>query len=134
MLIMLIDANEDRDVATADVVRAYLLADMNEFTMVKIVGTAKDIMCQVNPDYKNYITKERFKNALYLRLTKALYGCMQFALLWYRIFKGYLEKLGFVLNPYDPRVANKVIDDKQCTICWNVDDTKILHVDSKVVD
>ena len=27
-----------------------------------------------------------------------------------------------------------VIDGKQCTICWYVDDTKISHVDSKIVD
>ena len=42
--------------------------------------------------------------------------------------------MGFTLNKHDPCVANKVINRKQCTICWYVDDTKIPHVDSKVVD
>ena len=39
----------------------------------------------------------------------------------------------FKLNKYDPCVANKIINGKQCTICWYVDDTKISHVDEKVV-
>ena len=39
----------------------------------------------------------------------------------------------FVLNPYDSCIANSVIDGKQCTIAWYVDDTKISHVDPNVV-
>ena len=41
--------------------------------------------------------------------------------------------MGFELNPYDTCVANKTINNKQCTIVWYVDDTKISHVDSIVV-
>jgi len=41
--------------------------------------------------------------------------------------------LGFVLNPYDPCIANCTIDGKQCTIAWYVDDTKISHEDHNVV-
>ena len=41
--------------------------------------------------------------------------------------------MGFNLNPYDTCVANKTINNKQCTIVWYVDDTKISHVDSIVV-
>ena len=38
------------------------------------------------------------------------------------------------MNKYDPCVANKIINGKQYTICWYVDDTKISHEDPKVVD
>ncbi len=41
--------------------------------------------------------------------------------------------MGFVLNPYDPCVANCIINNKQCTLVWYVDDNKISHVDSHVV-
>jgi hypothetical protein len=41
--------------------------------------------------------------------------------------------MGFKLNPYDPCVANKTINGKQCTIVWYVDDNKISHVDYDVV-
>ena len=40
-----------------------------------------------------------------------------------------LSKEGFVLNIYDPCVANKQINRKQCTIYWYIDDTKSSHVD-----
>ena len=59
---------------------------------------------------------------------------MQSAMLWYETFKGSLKVLGFKLNAYDPCVANKMINGKQCTICWYVDDTKISHKDPKVID
>jgi Reverse transcriptase (RNA-dependent DNA polymerase) len=70
---------------------------------------------------------------LYLRLLKALYGCVQSALLWYNLFTGTLQKLGYKLNPYDSCIANKMVNGKQSTIVWYVDDTKISHVDSAVV-
>jgi hypothetical protein len=40
---------------------------------------------------------------------------------------------GFEVNPYDACVANKMINGKQCTILWHVDDLKISHVDEDVV-
>ena len=42
--------------------------------------------------------------------------------------------MGFELNTHDPCVANKIINGQQCTIAWYVDDNKISHVDSAVVD
>ena len=76
MLSMLIDAHEHREMATADVVGAYLLADMKDFTIVKITDTTAEMMCKVDPTYKNYLTIENGKKTLYLGLVKALYGCM----------------------------------------------------------
>jgi len=49
MISLMIDAKERRDVATADVEGAYLHADMEEFVLLKLVGEADNIMCQVNP-------------------------------------------------------------------------------------
>jgi hypothetical protein len=63
---------------------------------------------------------------------KALYGCVKSALLWYELFTGTLQEIGFELNPYDPCVANKMINNKQCTLVWYVDDNKISHADPKV--
>ena len=40
-----------------------------------------------------------------------------------------IQEEGFVLNPYDPCVANKVINGKQMTICWHMDDLKASHHD-----
>ena len=42
--------------------------------------------------------------------------------------------MGFELNDYDKCVANKIIEGKQCTVVWYVDDNKISHMNSQVVD
>ena len=133
MLTILIDAHEGRDVATADIAGAYLNADMDDFVVMKFEGHEVDILCQLNPTHRQHVVMEHGKPTLYVRLLKALYGCVRSALLWYILFSGTLKKQGFVLNPYDPCVANKNINDKQCTIAWYVDDMKISHVDPNVV-
>ena len=76
MMTMLINAHKCRDVATADVVGAYLLADIKDFRVIKITNTTVEIMCKVNPEYEKYITIEKDKKTLYLGLVKALYRCM----------------------------------------------------------
>ena len=133
MLSLIIDSVEERDVATADVVGAYLLADMDDFVLVKLTGDAVDIMCKANNKYESFVAVENGTKVLYLRLLKALYGCVKSALLWYELFTSTLQEMGFELNPYDPCVANKIINGKQCTIGWYVDDNKISHVDPAVV-
>jgi Reverse transcriptase (RNA-dependent DNA polymerase) len=133
MYSILIDAKERRDVATADVVGAYLNADMEDFTLMKLTGEAVDIMVTVDKLYKPYVTTKKGKPVLYLQLKKALYGCVKSALLWYELFANTLKDMGFELNPYDPCVANKDIKGTQCTILWYVDDNKISHVNPDVV-
>ena len=64
----------------------------------------------------------------------ALYGTLKAALLFWRKLSASLKEYGFVINPYDWCVANKIINGKQCTIVWHVDDLKISHKDPKVVD
>ena len=42
--------------------------------------------------------------------------------------------MGFKLNSYDKCVVNKMIDVKQCTIAWWVDDNCLIHLSAKVLD
>jgi hypothetical protein len=106
MYSMIIDAREGRDVATADVVGAYLNADMDSFTLMKLTGQAVEIMLQVCESDRKFVAHEGGKPVLYLRLKKALYGCVRSALLWYELFANTLKDMGFELNPYDAWVAN----------------------------
>jgi hypothetical protein len=71
---------------------------------------------------------------LYVELLKALYGTLKAARFFWPLLSGKLQEWGFTINGYDACVANKVVDGKQCTIIWHVDDLKISHIDSKVVD
>ena len=45
-----------------------------------------------------------------------------------------LEGLGFEVNHHDPCAANKIVNGKQFTVLWHVDDLKLSHVDPKIVD
>ena len=44
-----------------------------------------------------------------------------------------LKSWGFTINPYNWRVANKMVNGQQSTIVWHVEDLKISHVDKQVV-
>ena len=133
---LLIDAHEDRAVQIFDVPGAYLHADLpdDKYVLLKLEGTFVDIMCEVNPEYLKDVRYENGKKTLYLRILKAIYGMIESALLWYDLYSTTLKEMGFEINPYDRCVANKVIDGKQCTVCWYVDDNKVSHVDDKVND
>ena len=85
--------------------------------IVKLTVDAVDIMCTSNKKYKKFVTFENVKKVIYLKLLRALYGCIQSALLWYNTFVSKLSKDCFNLNRFDPCVANKVINGSRCTIC-----------------
>ena len=54
---------------------------------------------------------------------------MQSALLFYKKLHGELENYGFEVNPYDPCVANKIINGTEMTVTWHVDDLKVSYKD-----
>jgi Reverse transcriptase (RNA-dependent DNA polymerase). len=92
-------------------------------------------MCELYPEWKPHLRfyGKHKKATLYVRLKKALYGCVKSALLWYELYSSTLKEMGFEINPYDQCVANATIDGNQCTICWYVDDNMVTHVDPAVV-
>ena len=64
---------------------------------------------------------------------QAIYSFIELALLEYDLYANTLKKMGFTSNEYDRCVANKVINGKQCTLTWYVDDNKLLYEDPAVV-
>ena len=109
-------------------------ATQDDFTVIKFVDDQVDIMCRIDEAFREHVVYEGGHKALYLVLNKALCGTVKASLLWHNLLTSTLVQYGFKLNPYDLCVANAIINDKQCTIIWHVDDTKISHVDSAVVD
>ena len=87
ILSLFIGEKEGRDVATADLVGAYLWADTKDHAMIRLTGKTVDIMCEVNNKYKSFVSSQKEKYIIYLKLKKALYGCMQSSVLWYDTFK-----------------------------------------------
>ena len=133
---LLIAAHEGREVVSFDIPGAFLQAEMSDDKLVLLVlrGEFVDYMCEVNPEHiPNVRYDKRGKKVLYMRVVRAIYGCIESALQWYKLFKGTLEDMGFELNPYDQCVANKMIDGKQCTFVWYVDDCIATHMSSAVL-
>jgi hypothetical protein len=132
----LIDAMENRDVATLDIPGAFMHADMDELVHMKLEGPLAELLTKVDPGkYRKYVSTERGKPVIYVELAKALYGTLQAALLFWQNLSDFLIKeLGYEMNPYDKCVVNKIIDGSQSTILWHVDDLKISHVSAKVND
>jgi hypothetical protein len=95
-----------------------------------------DILRKIAPDvYKPYVTvNKKGEKTLIVQCMNALYGTMVASLLYYKKFVSSLKRNGFKMNPYDPCVANKIFYGKVLMVCFHVDDVKILHVSSKVVD
>jgi hypothetical protein len=82
--------------------------------------------------HRKYVRDENGKAVLYLELLKAIYGMLRSALLFWKLLSSKLIIWGFMINPYDWCVANKIIDGKQCTVLWHVDNLKIAHVSEDV--
>ena len=59
MLTLVIDALERRNVATADVARAYLNTDMDDFVLMKLEGEDVNLMCDVNPSCRQHVHTDR---------------------------------------------------------------------------
>ena len=125
---------EKRKVGSGDIPGAYLQAFMKNYTLIKFTGESVDIICKKWLKYENCVVIEKGKRVLYLQLRKALYACIQSGLLWYQTFTTLLKDMGFGINPYDPCVANKIVNGSQSTIAWYVDDIKASHEKQSVVD
>ena len=110
-------------------------ADIDEMVTVLFEGTMVDLLIRTDEMYKQYVhTTKSGKKLLYVQLTKAMYGCIKAARLFWENLSTQLVSMGFKINDYDMCVANKMINGKQCTICWHVDDLKISHVDQQVLE
>ena len=75
--------------------------------LLKLKSQFVDIMCDINPEYRPHVRYEGKVKVLYLRVLRAIYGCLESVLLWYNLYSETLKQIGFTLNLYDPSVANK---------------------------
>ena len=135
-----IDAKQGRDVMTADIPNAFVQTDITKSknedrTIMKIRGQLVDILVKIAPEqYQDFVRFEGNQTILYVEMMKALYRMLQSSLLYYKKFRKDIEEIGFKINPYDPCVANRIIQGKQHTVTWHVDDLKSSHINPIVND
>ena len=95
-----------------------------------------DLLLEIDPFfYGTYVTTDKnCEKVIILKFLNFIYETMVASLLYHKKFVNTLNMNGFQLNPYDPCVENRIVNDKQQTIWFHVDDCKISHKDSKVND
>ena len=58
---------------------------------------------------------------------------MRSALLFYMKFVKDLEGDGYIINPYDPCLTNKIVNGKQLIVAWHVDNLKGSHMKPSLI-
>ena len=141
MLASAIEASEGRKVATIDVPNAFCQTPAPETDkdgdriVMKIRGPMVGMLINIAPDiHLPYATTERGQKVACVRIKKAIYGMLLPALWYYQKWRTDVESCGFTVNPYDSCVANKMVNGKQLTITWHVDDVKASHMGQQVLD
>ena len=94
-----------------------------------------DMLVQLDPKlYGPHVVYENGRKVLYVQVLRAIYGMLTASLLWYLKFRKDLEETGFVFNPYDPCIVNRMKAGGQHTVRFHVDDLLSSHVNPKVND
>ena len=103
-------------------------------TIMKLCRRVIRMLCQIDTTYKEYVVMENGQEVIYVHITKAFYGLLLSVLQFYKKLSMDLIKQGYKINPYNPCVANKIIDETQHTVTWHINDLKFSHKDPKVND
>jgi hypothetical protein len=139
LLTSLIDAQENCDVAIVDIPNAFIqtvMEDNEDKAVMRIRGHMVDVLVKVVPKvYGPYVsTDKQGRKQLLVECLNAIYGTMVASLLYYCKFTRSLKNQGYVMNPYNPCVWSKMIEKKQITICFHINDCKVLHKLAQVVN
>ena len=126
LLSCVIGAQEHRDVATIDILNAFIqthVEKIEEKATIIVRGTLVDVLVDIAPDiYGPYVKNDKKGvKTLILRFHHDIYGTMVASLIYYKYICKTIKHLGFNINPYDPCISNHTIDNNQHTIFWHVD-------------
>ena len=125
----------------ADVPNAFIQVHMPEVkpgedrVTMKITGVLVDLLIELDANkYGHHVVFEKGRKVVYVVVKRAIYGMLVASLLWYKKFTEDLKSVGFVFNPYDPCVANRMFEGKQLTTAIHVDDNKVSCEDPRALD
>ena len=128
MTTCVIDAHEERDMMSLDIPNAFIQTLMPEVkdgearVTMKITGLLVDYLIAIDATYRDYVVTKNGKRVIYVVILRAIYGMLVASLLFYKKIRADFEDEGFIFNPYDPCIANKMVNGKQQTIRFHVDD------------
>ncbi len=78
---------------------------------MKIKGKAAELLVKTNPSsYQKFVITKTWIMMLHVLLRRTLYGQLKVVSLLYEKFMRDQQDIGFILNPYDPGLANCMIN------------------------
>ena len=135
-LTAVVDAWQNRKVTGLDIPWPFMQVDMDKLVHVQFRGEMVDKLLEIDHElYSSYVTVEQGEKVMYVELLKALYGTLRAAwLFWERLQAKLVNDWGFVPNRYDSCMVNKMVNGKQLTMAWHVDNLKVLHEEESALD
>ena len=98
-------------------------------------GIRVDMICKIDPSHHDKIIwSEDGNKLLHRQLIKEVYGTLLGAIILYNKLSKHLTNHGFILNKYNMCKFNKMVNGRQVTVQFHVDDLKVLHKDQAVLD
>jgi hypothetical protein len=107
-------------VAKVDVKGAFVQTPMEgESVFMRVDRKITEYVIELYPEMKKYVDDD---GCLYTVMLKAMYGCIQASLLWYKLLKKTLEDLGYIRSETDQCVFKKAAGDRIYILLVYVDD------------
>jgi hypothetical protein len=132
MIIAAIAARDKRKIKSIDIGGAYLNADMTYHDiLMELDSVMSSILCEIDSSYKKFLRED---GTMVVKLRKALYGCIESAKLWYNLLTATLLEDGFIQNPLDPCIFNKLVRGEQLTVVIYVDDLFITCKNGEAIE
>ena len=105
---------------TLDHKAAYLNARMTGPPVEMMLSPeVAQILCELDSTNRRFLRRDK---RIAVRLKKALYGCIQSAVLWYKELASTLDGMGFQRNPYDVCSFQRVNEGATDRVLVYVDD------------
>jgi len=117
--------------ASADIGAAYLNAEMKDIVYMILDKRTTKLLVKMYPEFEKFINES---GKMVVKLNKALYGCVQSALLWYECLRDFLLKIGFTTNPYDECIFTRNNRTGNCTIIVYVDDLLFMASSKNIIE
>jgi hypothetical protein len=132
LMVAALAAHKRYKVMTLDHKAAYLNAAMVGHTVIMTIGKeVSNLLCQVRSEHRRFLRPD---GTILVKLRKALYGCIESAVLWYNELSSTLEEIGFNKNPYDECAFMRANGDDIDHIILYVDDLMLTARSQETLD
>jgi hypothetical protein len=123
-----VSAMEERNVATIDLPGFFLQTEQDELIMLRLTGSVAMLLVELDEKkWRKHLRKEDGRSVIYVTCKKAIYGTMNAALLAYKKLARLLKGWGFIMNPYEPCLWNRLVNQKQMSMLFHIDDIFLCH-------